>query len=163
MAGPARGWCELLNPEKPDRCRVVAQTPSAMGRSTQHGHRSTASVRFTRPRLRIPDFPQRRLVLRSLAVLLVSAGIAYLAFGGKHTRDANAISLTQLVLLIKDDRIVALEVSDAGGRATDRSGEVFSFSTQRDASILKVLTNLGASPDELSRIAYTVADPPAPG
>jgi cell division protease FtsH len=119
-------------------------------------------VKFTRPRLNIPDFPRRRLVFRSLAVLLVSAGIAFLVFGGKHTSDANAISLTQLVLLIKDDRIAALEVSDAGGRATDRSGEIFSFSTQRDQSTLKVLSSLGASADELSRIAYTVADPPAP-
>ena len=66
------------------------------------------------------------------------------------------------MLLVKDDRIVALEASDEGGRATDRSGEVFSFSTQRDESILKVLSRLGASPDELSQIAYTVADPPRP-
>ena len=98
-------------------------------------------------------------------MLLVSGGIAFLAllaFGGKHTSDAKTISLTQLVLLIKGDRIVALEVSDAGGQATDRSGEVFSFSTRRDESMLRVLSNLGASPDELSRIAYTVAEPPAP-
>jgi ATP-dependent Zn protease len=120
-------------------------------------------VKFTRPRKHIPDFPRRRFVFRSLTVLLlVSAGIAFLVFGGKHTSDANAISLTQLVQLIKEDRIVALEASDAGGWATDRSGEVFSLSTQRDESILKVLLNLGASPNELSRIAYTVADPPAP-
>jgi cell division protease FtsH len=119
-------------------------------------------VKFTRPRLHIPDFPQRRLVLRSLAVLLVSAGIAFVAFGWKHTSDANAISLTQLAVLVKDDRIVALEVSDAGGRATDTSGDVFNFTTQRDESILKVLSDLGASPDELSRISYVVAEPPAP-
>lgn len=119
-------------------------------------------MKFTRPRLHIPDFPRRRIVLRSTALLLVSAGIAFLVFGGLHTSDARAISLTQLVVLIKDDRIVALEASDAGGRATERSGEVVSFSTQRDESILKVLSNLGASPDELSRIAYTVADPSPP-
>jgi cell division protease FtsH len=119
-------------------------------------------VKFTRPRLQIPNFPRRHLVVSSLALLLVSAGAAFLLFGSRHTSDAPAISLTRLVLLIRDDRIVALEASDAGGRATDRSGEVFSFSTQRDEPILKVLSNLGASPDELSRIAYTVADPPPP-
>ncbi len=119
-------------------------------------------MKFTPPRLHIPDFPRRRLVLRSLALLLVTAGIAFLVLGGKHTSDEHAISLTQLTSLIKVNRIVALEVSDAGGRATDRSGEVFSFSIQRDESMLKVLSNLGASPDELSRIAYTVADPSPP-
>lgn len=117
-------------------------------------------MKFTRPRPHIPDFPRRHLVLRSLAVLLVSAGVAFVLFGGKPTTDAHMVSLSQLALLIKSDRMASLEVSDAGGRATNRSGEVFSFSAQRDKSILKVLSNLGVSPDELSRIAYTVADPP---
>jgi hypothetical protein len=54
---------------------------------------------------------------------------------------------------------VSSGVARAGGLATDRSGEVFSFRTQRDESLLKVLANLGATPDKLSRIAYTVADP----
>jgi len=138
-------------------CRADAERE--WGEACSHGHRSRAPVKFTRPRLHVPDFPRRRLVVRSLPVLLVSAAIALLVFGGKHTSDPHAISLTQLVLLVKSGRIVALETSDAGGRATDRSGEVFSFNTPRDQSTLKVLSNFGASADELSGIAYSVADP----
>jgi hypothetical protein len=40
--GPSQGWCELLNPEKPERCRVVAQTPSATGEK----HAPMSIVRF---------------------------------------------------------------------------------------------------------------------
>jgi len=77
-----------------------------------------------------------------LALVLVGAAVAFLAFGGRHTSDVRAITLTQLVLQVKEGRIAALEESNAGGRATDRSGEVFSFSTQRGESLLKVLSNL---------------------
>jgi cell division protease FtsH len=107
----------------------------------------------------MPVFHGRRLVTLMLAVLLVGGGLAFFILGGKPSSDPHAISLTQLVLRIKNDRIVAIDASAAGGLATDRSGEVFSFRTQRDESLLKVLANLGATPDKLSRIAYTVADP----
>jgi hypothetical protein len=32
MVSQPAGWCELLNPQKPDRRRVVAQTPNAPGK-----------------------------------------------------------------------------------------------------------------------------------
>jgi cell division protease FtsH len=44
--------------------------------------------------------------------------------------------------------------------ATDRSGASFAFTTEQGKSILKMLANLGATPDELSAINYTVVDPP---
>ena len=87
------------------------------------------------------------------------AGVAFLVVDAKRTGEPQTIPLTELVLLIKDDRIVAIDASDSGGRATDRSGQVFSFSTQRNEPLLKALSNLGLSPDDLSHVAYTVADP----
>ena len=62
---------------------------------------------------------------------------------------------------VKNDDITSIRASDAGGVATARSGEIVSFTIQRGESILKVLANLGATPAELSKITYTVTDPPS--
>ena len=70
------------------------------------------------------------------------------------------MSLTALTQQIRRSEISEIQEGDGEGRATTRSGQVVSFSTQRGQSILKVLANLGATPDELSRITYTVAEPP---
>jgi cell division protease FtsH len=103
--------------------------------------------------------PRRALLLAF--VVLVVGGLLMYTLESKRTSDPPSISLTSLVNSIKQHDITDLRASDAGGVATDRSGATFSFTTEQGKSILKMLANLGATPDELSAINYTVVDPPA--
>lgn len=93
-------------------------------------------------------------------LLLVAAAITVAIVSMRPSSDSRAISLTSLVLRIKSDDITAIRASETGGTATSRSGETATFTTERGEPLLKVLTNLGATPDQLSRITYTVAEPP---
>src|SRR5690348_13192966 len=98
-----------------------------------------------------------------LVTLFIAAGcIAVLVLRSQRQSDERSISLTNLVLQIKDGNIAGIRVADAGGGgvATTRSGETLPFTTGGDQPILKVLANLGATPEELSKLSYTVTDPP---
>ncbi|MBV9602110.1 MAG: ATP-dependent zinc metalloprotease FtsH [Chloroflexi bacterium] len=70
------------------------------------------------------------------------------------------MSLTGRALRIKSNDITEIRASDTGGTATAQSGEVVSFTTEQDQPLLKVLANLGVTPDQLSRITYSVSEPP---
>jgi cell division protease FtsH len=96
-----------------------------------------------------------------VALALLAGSIVVFVFRSSQPSDQRSISLTSLVQRIKNNEIVDIRASDGGGVATVRSGQTVTFATQRGESILKVLANLGATPDELSRITYTVADPPS--
>jgi len=95
-----------------------------------------------------------------LALAFIAGMVGYFMIGSSRATAPRPISLTDLAQRIKNDDITQLQVGEGDGLATDRSGETFTFTTQRDESVLKVLSNLGASPEELSQLTYTVADPP---
>ena len=95
-----------------------------------------------------------------LALVVIGGSVALFAFGANRSNDPRSISLTNLVVRIKGNDITEIRASDSGGTATARSGEVVSFTTEQGKPILKVLANLGVTPDQLSRITYTVIEPP---
>src|SRR5579864_5789517 len=111
-------------------------------------------------RFRAPESRLGRSLLSLLGMLLIAACAGYFLFGSDRTSSPRPISLSALSQRIKDNDITELRVGDGNGLATSRSGEVVTFTTQRSESILKVLTDLGATPEELSSITYIVADPP---
>jgi cell division protease FtsH len=125
-----------------------------------HGHRSIAPVNRKGPRLEVRVRHRARVVLLMLTLLLMAGGVAFVMVGSRQSSDPRSISLSNLALRIRKNDITDIRASDAGGVATDRSGETVSFTIGRGQSILKVLANLGATPDELSRITYVVRDPP---
>ena len=114
------------------------------------------------PRFTLPTSRFRRGLLLIVPLLLLGGCITYLVFHSVGSDTARPISLTALVQQIRTHNITRIEEGDGGGdsHATTTSGQVVSFTTQRDQSILKVLANLGVTPDELSRVTYTVADAP---
>ena len=105
---------------------------------------------------------RRGLLLLSVVVLLGGC-IAYVVVQSHRSTAPREISLTALAQGIKRDDISQIQIGEADGLATTRSGETVHFTTQPGESVLKVLANLGATPDGLSRITYSVADPPAVG
>ena len=111
-------------------------------------------------RFRAPESRLRRAMLLLVALLLIAGCAGYLFFGVNRASAPRPIALSTLLQRIKSNDIAELRVGDGDGLATSRSGETVSFTTQRGESILKVLTDLGATPQELSRLTYTVADPP---
>src|SRR5581483_5288554 len=111
-------------------------------------------------RLRAPESRLSRVLLVLLVMLFVGACAGYFLTGSDRASAPRPISLSALSLEIKNNNITDLRVGDGDGLATMRSGEVVSFTTQRGESILKVLTDLGATPEQLADITYTVADPP---
>jgi cell division protease FtsH len=94
-------------------------------------------------------------------VLLVVGGLLMFTLEWRSSPDPPAVSLTSLVNSIKQHDITDIRATDTGGVATDRSGANFSFTSGQGESILKILANLGATPDELSAINYTIVDSPA--
>jgi cell division protease FtsH len=102
----------------------------------------------------------RRVLLPLLPLVLLGASVAIFAFGNHRSSEPRMISLTDLVVRIKSNDVTAIQASNNGGTATARSGEVVSFNTEQDQPLLKVLGNLGVTPDQLSRITYTVSEPP---
>jgi cell division protease FtsH len=111
-------------------------------------------------RFRAPEWRLRRGLLLLLALLLIGGCAGYYLLGSARASAPRSISLSALSQRIKTNDIAELRVGDGEGLATTRSGEVVSFTTQPGESILKVLTDLGATPEELSPITYTVTDPP---
>ena len=111
-------------------------------------------------RFRAPESRLQRALLLLVALLVIGGGAGYYLLGSDRARSPRPISLSALSQRIKDNAITELRVGDGDGLATSRSGEVVSYTTQRGESVLKVLTDLGATPEELSRITYIVNDPP---
>jgi cell division protease FtsH len=100
-------------------------------------------------------------MLPMLAMLVVLGGfLLVFVFGTHRSSEPRPISLTNLVVRIKSNDITAIQASDTGGTATARSGEVVSFTTEQGQPLLKVLANLGVTPDQLSGITYSVSEPP---
>ena len=112
------------------------------------------------PRLKVPVPQRARAVLLALTLVLLGGAVAYVLVGPRQPSEPRSISLTNLALRIKNHDISQIRASDAGGVATGRSGDAVSFTIERGQSIIKVLANLGATPDELSRITYVVSEPP---
>ena len=124
-----------------------------------HDQRSITPVKLRLPRL--PTVSRgARVPLVILMLLLVGGSVAFFVLGRDRSSDPRPISLTSLVARIKSDDITEIRASDNGGTATARSGEVVSFTTETGQPILKVLANLGATPEELSNVTYTVFEPP---
>ena len=117
-------------------------------------------MNLRRPRLTLPASRLRRGLLVALVVLVIGACVELFVFGSDRSNAPRPISLTALAQQIKRNDIREIQEGDGQGRATTSAGQVVSFTTQRDEPILKVLANLGATPDELSRITYTVAEAP---
>jgi cell division protease FtsH len=109
--------------------------------------------------MRMPPIQQRRLLILALAVVMVAIGFGLLR--RSDTPPIRTISLNDLAQRVESGDVTDIRVSGNGGQATTRSGEVVSFNVGQ-ASLLKVLSNFGATPDELGKVSYTVADPPAP-
>src|SRR4051794_34398973 len=111
-------------------------------------------------RFRAPESRLGRGLLILLGMLLIGVCAAYFLLGADRASSPRAISLSEVSQRIKNHEIAELRSGDGDGRATARSGEVVSFTTQRGESILKVLTDFGVTPEDLSGITYVVADPP---
>ena len=109
------------------------------------------------PRLPTAVSRSRRALLIAV-VLLVVGSLVVFTLESRRSADPPTVSLTNLVNGIKQHDITDIRASDAGGVATDQSGAIFCFTTAHNESILKMLANLGATPDELSAINYTVVD-----
>jgi cell division protease FtsH len=107
---------------------------------------------------RLPSKPVLRLLVLAMALVLVAVGIGLLRPGGAPPD--RPITLDALAQRVARGDVTEIRVTDDGGTARTRSGEVLSFHTGRTQSILKVLTSFGVTPDQLSDVAYTVADPP---
>ena len=93
-------------------------------------------------------------------MLATAAGFGLLRRGAG--RSDRTISLDNLAQRVKSSDVTEIRVSDDGGVARARSGELLSFYTGQGVPALKVLASFGASPDELANVTYTVADPPGP-
>jgi cell division protease FtsH len=93
-------------------------------------------------------------------VVLLGGCVEYAVVQSNRSSGPREISLTALAQGIKRDDIAQVRIGDGDGLATTRSGETVRFTTQPGESVLKVLANLGATPDALARITYIVADPP---
>ena len=115
--------------------------------------RSRWPFRLSKSRVR------RGLVLVSVVVLLGGC-IEYVAVQSNRSTAPSEIPLSALAQGIKRDDITQIRIGEGDGLATTRSGETVHFTTQPGESVLKVLANLGATPDALSRTTYSVADPP---
>jgi cell division protease FtsH len=124
-----------------------------------YGHRSTAQVMPKTPRVRTPIFGTRRALVLLITLVITGGCIAALVLRSVQHVEGRSISLTSLVQQIKNDNIRDIRVTDGGGVATTRSGESLPFTTQRDQPIVKVLANLGATPQDLSKLSYTVTEP----
>jgi cell division protease FtsH len=102
---------------------------------------------------------QRSLLI--LACVVVLAVIAFAVLRRGDGREGRAITINNLAQRVASGDVTEIRVSDGSGLARTRSGEVLSFYVGR-ASALDMLASFGASPAELSRVTYTVSDPPAP-
>jgi cell division protease FtsH len=106
-------------------------------------------------------FDRRRAFILVVTLLVAGGCVAFLLLRSNRETDRHAMSLTTLVQQIKNDEITDIHITDGGGVATARSGETVPFTTGRAQSVLKVLADLGATPDDLSKIRYTVDEPPS--
>jgi cell division protease FtsH len=101
---------------------------------------------------------QRRLLITSapLVVLILVAGvvIARSVIGG----EPRVISFSELAERVRSGNITEIRVSDRGGEASSRGGDVLRFYSGDD-SPLTTLARFGATPDELSRVTYNVVAP----
>ena len=111
------------------------------------------------PRISVAGSRLRRGLLILALLLLVAGCIQYFVVRSDRSSTPRSISLTGLTEQIRNNNIAEIHEGNRAGQAITRSGEVLSFTTQSRQSILKVLTNLGATPDELAGVTYTVADP----
>jgi cell division protease FtsH len=112
-------------------------------------------------RLQTPDLRPRRVLLLVLVLVLLSGSLGIFLLESNHSTDSSTISLTRLVGLINQREITDIRASDTGGAATDQSGSTYTFTTGQGESMLKLLAGLGATPDALASIRYTVVDPPS--
>ncbi|HEY1292685.1 MAG TPA: ATP-dependent zinc metalloprotease FtsH [Chloroflexota bacterium] len=110
--------------------------------------------------VRLPKSRVRRGLLLLSVVVLLGGCVEYAVVQSNRSSGPREISLTALAQGIKRDDIAQVRIGDGDGLATTRSGETVRFTTQPGESVLKVLANLGATPDALARITYIVADPP---
>jgi cell division protease FtsH len=110
--------------------------------------------------LKRPSKQVLRLLVLALALVLVAVGFGLLRPGS--TPAEKPITLDALAQRVESGDVTEIHATDDGGTARTRSGEALSFHTGRTQSILKVLDSFGVTPDQLSNVNYTVADPPAP-
>src|SRR5579859_775000 len=109
---------------------------------------------------RMPSKQVLRLLVLGAALVIVAIGFGLLRPGA--TAPDKPITLDVLAQRVENGDITEIRVTDDGGTARARSGELLSFHTGRTQSILKVLSAFGVSPEQLANVNYTVADPPAP-
>src|SRR5262249_38219171 len=122
-----------------------------------HADRWTEPVALKGPPVRLPKSRVRRGLVLVLVVMLLGGFIEYGVVERNRSSAVREISLTALAQGVTHDDITEIRIGDDDGQATTRSGETVHFTTQPDESVLKMLANLGATPDALSRITYTVA------
>ena len=109
---------------------------------------------------RLPSKQVLRLLVLAAALVLVAIGFGLLRPGSGPAD--KPITLDALAQRVESGDVTEIRVTEDGGVARTRSGEVLSFHTGRTQSVLKVLSAFGVTPDQLANVNYTVADPPAP-
>jgi cell division protease FtsH len=107
----------------------------------------------------MPAKQQRRVLV--VACVVVLAVIAFAVLRRSDSRDERTISINNLAQGVIKGDVQEIRMSDSGGLARTRSGEVLSFYAGRN-SVLDVLSSFGATPDQLAKVTYTVSEPPAP-
>ncbi|MBV9134353.1 MAG: AAA family ATPase [Chloroflexi bacterium] len=69
------------------------------------------------------------------------------------------IALNDLALAIQQSAIASVDVDEHGGVARDRLGSMYSFTLEPKTTLLKALSTLGVTPEQLATITYSVRDP----
>src|SRR5215472_15718043 len=103
-----------------------------------------------------------RLLRNKFLYVIILAAISALFFAAVqqgNKPDVKQIALTELVQGINSGQIKAIEVSDDRVTATQADGERVSALVGRDSSVMDMLSNLGATPEQLRPVEYTVAEP----
>src|SRR5579862_8405389 len=101
--------------------------------------------------------PRRSRLVAIIVVAVVVAGVANGSgfFLRSGPADVQVISLNDLAARVQSGDITEIRVTDTGGRARTRAGELLSFSTG-SASVLKVLADFGVPPDAVANVTYSV-------
>jgi cell division protease FtsH len=122
-------------------------------------HAPDAATYYRVQRPHMSTRQQRSLIV--VACVVVLAVIAFAVLRRGDGREGRAITINNLAQRVASGDVTEIRISDGGGLARTRAGEVLSFYVGR-SSVLDMLASFGTTPEQLTRVTYTVSEPPAP-